>query len=97
MQIEVYETVAKRGGGSIHTNMETFPGYIFKQQMQNVKQCAYRALFVWKGKLIGVYVFIKTHRWIHKGLVPVVPSRVGIWVSEKRERERENSFLYTYF
>lgn len=30
MQIEIYETVIKRGSGSIHTSTEIFPGYIFK-------------------------------------------------------------------
>lgn len=49
MQIGIYETVVKREGGSIHTNTEIFPGYIFKWQIQNVKQCVYRVLFVWKG------------------------------------------------
>lgn len=66
---------------------------IFLSDMQNVKQCVYRVLFVWKGKLIGIGVFVKTCRWIHKGLVPVIPSRVGIWVAGKQGREEELLFI----
>lgn len=38
-------------------------------------------------------MFVKTCRWVHKGLVPVDPSRVGIWVAGKQGREGQLLFF----